>query len=98
MLLFLLRHGIAEDQPARGLDADRALTAEGRRKLGLVLDRAASAAVRPDLILTSPYLRAAQTAQAAAASLNPKVKPVDSHAGHCPILITVLRACRTLRR
>lgn len=77
MLLLLLRHGIAEDHPARGSDADRALTSEGRRKLALVLERAASAAVRPDIILTSPYLRAAQTAQAAAAALDPKRKPVE---------------------
>ena len=77
MLLYLLRHGIAEDHAASGSDADRALTAEGRRKLALVLERAAAAGVRPDVILSSPYVRAEQTAQAAAAALNPKKEPVN---------------------
>ena len=72
MLLYLLRHGIAEDHAPSGSDADRALTAEGRRKLALVLERAAAGGVRPDAILTSPYVRAVQTAQAAADALNPK--------------------------
>ena len=72
MLLFILRHGIAEEHAAN--DAARALTTEGRRKLALVLDRAAVAGVRPDLILTSPYVRAVQTAEAVAAALHPKVE------------------------
>lgn len=78
MLLFLLRHGIAEEHASR--DADRALTDDGRRKLALVLERAAAAGVRPGLILTSPYVRAVQTAEAAGATLNAKAELVKLNA------------------
>jgi phosphohistidine phosphatase len=66
MNLYLLRHGIAEDHPAQGGDAERQLTDEGREKLSSVLRRAAKGGLRPDRILTSPYIRALQTAQLAA--------------------------------
>ncbi len=65
MQLFLLRHGIAEENAPSGQDADRALTADGRRKLRQVLEAAAEAGVQPTLILTSPLKRALQTAQIA---------------------------------
>jgi phosphohistidine phosphatase len=69
MQIYLLRHGLAEDGKPGGRDAERALTAEGKKKLREVLRSARAAGVRPDLILTSPYRRAAQTADVAAASL-----------------------------
>jgi phosphohistidine phosphatase len=65
MKLFVLRHAIAEDR-ADGVDSQRALTDEGRRKLGKVLAQACQAGLSPDFILTSPYVRARQTAEAAA--------------------------------
>jgi len=70
MELYLLRHGIAEEQAASGRDADRRLTDEGRNKLRRVLERAYSAGVRPSLILTSPYRRALETAEIAARELS----------------------------
>jgi phosphohistidine phosphatase len=69
MQIYLLRHGLAEDGKPGGRDADRALTAEGKKKLREVLRSARAAGVRPDLILTSPYRRAAQTAEVAASAL-----------------------------
>ncbi|MCS7024621.1 MAG: phosphohistidine phosphatase SixA [Bryobacteraceae bacterium] len=66
MELYLLRHGLAEEAKPGSRDADRALTAEGKRKLRLVLGVARRAGLRPDLILTSPYRRAVETAQIAA--------------------------------
>jgi phosphohistidine phosphatase len=60
MEIYLLRHGIAEDGYP---DAARALTAEGKEKLRKVLRRAA---VKPSLIITSPYRRAVETAEIAA--------------------------------
>ncbi len=66
MELYLLRHGIAEDGSAGQSDADRALTAEGKRKLHRVLKVALRADVIPSLVLTSPYKRAFQTAEIAA--------------------------------
>jgi phosphohistidine phosphatase len=72
MQLYLLRHGIAEDGQAGLADAERELTAEGRRKLRQVLGRAAKAGVKPDLILTSPLIRARQSADIAKSVLGYK--------------------------
>jgi phosphohistidine phosphatase len=72
MELYLLRHGIAEDNAAT--DADRQLTEEGRQKLRRVLKRAAAAGVQPSLILSSPYKRAVETAEIAATELDYKGK------------------------
>ncbi len=63
MELLLLRHGIAEDQGAKyPADFDRPLTTEGRARM-----LAEAAAIRriwlPDAILTSPLVRARQTAE-----------------------------------
>jgi len=66
MEIYILRHGIAESQEPGASDARRALTDQGRAKLRLVLNRARLADVSPSLILTSPYVRAAQTAELAA--------------------------------
>jgi phosphohistidine phosphatase len=63
MQVYILRHGIAEEVRPGGSDADRALTNEGRKKLREVLRLAEKADVVPSLILTSPYVRAVQTAE-----------------------------------
>jgi phosphohistidine phosphatase len=65
MELYLLRHGIAEDDSPTGKDADRQLTEEGRRKLRDTLKTAAGAGVKLGSIVSSPYLRARQTAEIA---------------------------------
>ena len=72
MDLYLLRHGIAEDGGTGMTDADRALTAEGRRKLRQVLTVACDAKVCLDLILSSPLKRALQTAEVARKTLKYK--------------------------
>ena len=64
-VLYLVRHAAAEDPRAGQDDADRALTADGIRKFR----RAAQGIVKlledqpPRVILTSPLLRARQTAE-----------------------------------
>lgn len=80
MEIYILRHGIAEDAPPGGSDAQRALTAEGKQKLRKVLDRAAAANVSPSLILTSPLARAIQTAEVAADALGYKQKAAKTNA------------------
>ncbi len=77
MEIYLLRHGIAEDLPPGAKDSDRALTPEGKRKLREVLQFAKASDMAPDVILTSPYLRARQTAELAAQLLRYKSKPVE---------------------
>lgn len=69
MQIYLLRHGIAEDGKAGQKDSDRGLTAEGARKLRTALKRAKMAGVSPNLIVTSPYRRAVETAEVAAKAL-----------------------------
>jgi phosphohistidine phosphatase len=69
MEIYLLRHGIAEEGHPGMRDADRALTADGRKKLIPTLRVARKAGFAPDLILTSPYVRARQTAEIAAEHL-----------------------------
>jgi phosphohistidine phosphatase len=80
MEIYLLRHGIAEEGRAGGRDSDRALTAEGREKLGRVLKRAHAAGVRPGVILASPYRRAVETAQIAAEALQYRGEIVKTQA------------------
>lgn len=65
MTLYLLRHAIAENHAATGRDSDRALTSEGIERLRYVLRTAEQAGVSPDLVLSSPYVRARQTAEQA---------------------------------
>lgn len=80
MEVYLLRHGIAEDESPTGRDQDRQLTAEGRRKLHDVLKIAAAAGVAPDVIVSSPYVRAVQTAEIAKEILGRKDEIQRSHA------------------
>lgn len=65
MELYLMRHGIAEDAKPGQPDAARPLTEDGCYKVEGVLELARNAGVDPDLILSSPYLRAIQTARIA---------------------------------
>ena len=65
MDLYVLRHGIATDPTAHDFakDADRPLTPEGKRKLRQVAEAMGALELSFDLILSSPYLRARQTAE-----------------------------------
>ena len=72
MQIYLLRHGIAEDGRPGRPDSERALTAEGKKRLKEMLRVASEAGVEPSLVLTSPYRRAVETAAVAAAELGYK--------------------------
>ena len=63
MELILVRHGIAEDRQPHQADADRQLTHDGIEKTQQVAQGLTRIAPTPDVILTSPRLRAVQTAQ-----------------------------------
>lgn len=67
MRLYLLRHAEAVDHART--DAARELTALGLEQARTVGAFCVKHALRPDLILTSPYRRAVQTAELAAAAL-----------------------------
>lgn len=66
MHLYLFRHGEAEDAPAGKPDSSRALTAKGVERSASVVKMARDGGVSPSLIVSSPYLRAMQTAEVAA--------------------------------
>ncbi|HWE48990.1 MAG TPA: phosphohistidine phosphatase SixA [Bryobacteraceae bacterium] len=66
MELYLFRHGIAEDRMPGHPDSSRQLTEEGRKKTALVAKMARASGVKPSLIISSPFDRAMQTAEAAA--------------------------------
>lgn len=65
MNIYLLRHGEAEEQhPVKFPDdASRPLTKDGARKLEDYFERLRPFMKKPDIILASPLLRAAQTAE-----------------------------------
>lgn len=63
MDIYLIRHGIAALRGTYSEDGDRPLVEEGRTKTTLVAKRLHSIGVKFDLVLTSPLLRAKQTAE-----------------------------------
>lgn len=71
MQLYIVRHGIAIDRedPKCPPDPERFLTEEGIDKTKEVAKGLAEVATVPDLILSSPYVRALQTAELVAAAL-----------------------------
>lgn len=69
MILYVLRHAIAEEPRPGQSDSTRQLTETGRSRCRRVLAHAKRVKVQPRNILTSPYDRAAQTAEIAKAEL-----------------------------
>ena len=77
MQLYLIHHGIAIDRedPQYPPDPERYLTEEGVEKTKQVAKGVAALGAVGDLLLTSPYVRAAQTAEIFASALEyPKQK------------------------
>jgi len=64
MKIYLMRHGIAcePDGPGVEVDSQRPLTAKGRDKISKIAHTLKKLDIKPDLILSSPYVRAEQTA------------------------------------
>jgi phosphohistidine phosphatase len=65
MELYILRHGLAVPRGTPGYEKDRQrpLTAEGRRKVRRIAKATRKMKLSFDLILSSPYVRARQTAE-----------------------------------
>jgi phosphohistidine phosphatase len=65
MDLYIVRHGIAIDRedPKCPPDPERYLTEEGVEKTKQVAKAIAALGITPDLLLSSPYVRAMQTAE-----------------------------------
>jgi phosphohistidine phosphatase len=69
MEIWLLRHAVAEDRAESGRDPDRTLTEDGHKRARDVARGLAELETGIELILTSPYARARQTAEPAARAL-----------------------------
>jgi len=71
MILYLVRHGIAVDRtdPKCPPEAERPLTAKGVQKTRSAALGLQALGAKPDVLITSPYVRAAQTAEIFAEAL-----------------------------
>jgi phosphohistidine phosphatase len=67
--LYIMRHGPAEDRAASGKDFDRALTAPGRERVRDVARALREGGEEPHAIVSSPLVRALQTAEIVAAAV-----------------------------
>ncbi|MBN8582084.1 MAG: phosphohistidine phosphatase SixA [Anaerolineae bacterium] len=63
MNLYLIRHAIAEEETSSGEDSQRELTDKGAKKMRLIAKGLRTLGVDFDLIVSSPYIRAVQTAE-----------------------------------
>lgn len=77
MKLYIMRHGIALDVGEGGIrrDAERCLSAEGRLRTTEVAQGLAALGVTVNHILTSPLIRARETAEIVATVTGPARKP-----------------------
>ncbi len=71
MILYLVRHGIAVDpnDPKSPAEPERPLTAKGVQKTRAAALGLSVLGIKPDVLITSPYVRAAQTAEIFAETL-----------------------------
>jgi len=76
MDVYLLRHGLAVEHGTPGYpdDFERPLTAEGKQKLRKIAKALGKMELSFDLILSSPYVRARESAEIVGAALAPRKK------------------------
>ena len=76
MEIYILRHGIAVERGTPGYkkDNERPLTKEGEEKMHQIADAMLAMGLKFDLILSSPYVRARQTAEIIAEALRTRTK------------------------
>ncbi len=74
MKIYLLRHGIATEREDPSTDSQRPLTGKGRDHIEKIAEALKQLKLKPDLILSSPYVRADQTATIVAKEFKMKKK------------------------
>jgi phosphohistidine phosphatase len=81
MILYLVRHGIAVDpnDPKAPPEPERPLTAKGVQKTRAAALGLNELEVKPDVLITSPYVRAAQTAEIFAEALGYPQQKIRTH-------------------
>ena len=75
--IFILRHGDAEPRGSVP-ESDRQLTPKGKRDVECVVKLAFGKKLSPELILTSPYRRALETAETARGLLPGKIRLIET--------------------
>ena len=84
MELYFLRHGIAEDVgPEDSGDAGRRLTKDGVAKMRAAAHGLRAMAVQLDVLLSSPFVRAHQTAEIVGRELRIELQLADALAPGC---------------
>src|SRR5262249_25225750 len=80
MELYVLRHGIAVERGTPGYkkDSERPLTKEGEEKMYQIAAAMLAMGLKFDVILSSPYVRARQTALIVADEFDEEVKLTES--------------------
>lgn len=76
--IYFLRHTKAEDRSVLRADVDRCLVEKGRQQALRIGAFIRQQQLEPDLVLTSPYPRALQTAMLVAASADLQVEVVET--------------------
>jgi len=99
MMLYVVRHAIAEDAPSGTADAARRLTLAGRRKMEAVVRGLRALRVAPEVVLTSPLVRAVETARIVVEGLRgaPEPRELPALASDVPAADTV-KALRAFAR
>lgn len=87
MELLIVRHGIAEELQPGQSDFDRALTGKGIERTGAACRGLAKVVSQPDVILTSPKVRAVQTAAILGDVFERKPQVLDVLADDPPIRV-----------
>lgn len=101
MDLYLMRHGIAEDLDVHGgaRDRDRRLTEKGVRQMRQIAQAMVELELEFDLILSSPFRRARETAEIVAEALGAERRlRFSDHLAVPPDSPKLLRQITTLRR
>jgi phosphohistidine phosphatase len=80
MRLLIVRHAIAAERGAPGMsDDERPLTPDGKKRFRIAAKGLARIMPRPDVVFTSPLIRARQTAEIAVRAWG-NIEPVDLEA------------------
>jgi len=85
MVVYIVRHAIAEDVSSDGSDEKRALTAEGKKKMKDAAAGFAALESEIDRVFSSPLVRAWQTAEILAKEFGKEIEEMQEMApGHSP--------------
>lgn len=98
MIVYLIRHGIAEDIGPDGSDRSRRLTDRGRTRMTVAAAGLRTLGIAPDVVLASPYPRAMETAEIVVAALGaPAPQPLDALTPEVPAAETLKAVARYAR-